>query len=825
MAPVSRAGSAEKCGSPLYSTSTSPRFSIQDFARQAGTQNGPTPGINKLSLLSRQFGDNIADLVRRQYQTIIPNDKQYQTIVIRNGNSYHHQGPEVHNLQGKVAPRELIRMQMTKRSPTPAPETTMSTGQRSSSRRSSWPLQDPIFDVRKGVKPGLMQERSGKSDDKLYVRGTEGDSNRQGENPQDRCLANAMGLTARRNTAPTGQGAKTKISDSKIDAADTRPEALTSMTPHGLMSWLTALCGRRAIEHTSKTPEVETMPLAKTAVQKMTSHELSRLQDSDWIGKSRVIYDARQHLQSRREGMVASPTKSIHAGAREGRHGIGADLIFSADFEGGNLAMVTQVGKTEFDIMLSPDTNTRRHMQWFYFRISHLQKSVSYKLNIVNLCKSKSLYNNGLRPLTYSEQRVANEALGWIRSGFDIAYFKSSIYHRKHSGTPFRTLTFTYTGEYANDSVYFAHCYPYPLQQLNNEISQLLADKTKQPLIKRSCLCKTQGKHECVLLEVTEPTESMEEYLSRQGVVITARCHPGETPSSFMMRGIVNFLTSNDPKAERLRRAYVFKLIPMSNPDGVVSGNSRSTLEGADLNRMWLEDSPEEKRRDLKILAATKALIAKFSKERSVRLVLDLHSHSRRCNVFTYGCRPSKSVEFPDKQPPGFERIFPKMLSESCRGFKYSGCSYKLNKSKEGTARAVVHRQLGIRGVYTIEASFLGGDFGKFKGRHYTIADYQQFGVDICHAMLGYSDADQVQKILEALQTEEEEMEEDGSDDSDYSTEGDSEDDPMPESPRLQSTVMSQFLELERRGSKDWRPARRCDVIFFGLLFHTYFPF
>ena len=54
---------------------------------------------------------------------------------------------------------------------------------------------------------------------------------------------------------------------------------------------------------------------------------------------------------------------------------------------------------------------------------------------------------------------------------------------------------------------------------------------------------------------------------------------------------------SNDSKARQLRKEYVFKLVPMINPDGVVSGNSRSTLEGADLNRMWLEASPENRRR------------------------------------------------------------------------------------------------------------------------------------------------------------------------------------------------------------------------------------
>ena len=152
-------------------------------------------------------------------------------------------------------------------------------------------------------------------------------------------------------------------------------------------------------------------------------------------------------------------------------------------------------------------------------------------------------------------------------------------------------------------------------------------------------------------LQVTDPEyNTICEYMMRPAVIITARCHPGETPPSFMMRGILNFLTSNDSKPIMLRQRwippplallsslippplpllasssctqpqphhrcikhakvhsltrirsvhrYVFKLIPMVNPDGVVSGNSRCTLQGLDLNRMWNESAMDEKRRGM----------------------------------------------------------------------------------------------------------------------------------------------------------------------------------------------------------------------------------
>ena len=49
-------------------------------------------------------------------------------------------------------------------------------------------------------------------------------------------------------------------------------------------------------------------------------------------------------------------------------------------------------------------------------------------------------------------------------------------------------------------------------------------------------------------------------FQEKKGVVITARVHPGESQSSWMMKGVIEHLISDHPVAQQLRQKFVFKV-------------------------------------------------------------------------------------------------------------------------------------------------------------------------------------------------------------------------------------------------------------------------
>lgn len=83
-------------------------------------------------------------------------------------------------------------------------------------------------------------------------------------------------------------------------------------------------------------------------------------------------------------------------------------------------------------------------------------------------------------------------------------------------------------------------------------------------------------------------SQYLKDHAHKKAIVLTSRVHPGEPQASFMYEGTVQMLLSDSDLAIELRKNFVFKIVPMLNPDGVIHGNYRCSLLGCDLNRKWL---------------------------------------------------------------------------------------------------------------------------------------------------------------------------------------------------------------------------------------------
>uniref|UniRef100_A0A8C2BU73 Cytosolic carboxypeptidase 1 n=1 Tax=Cyprinus carpio TaxID=7962 RepID=A0A8C2BU73_CYPCA len=428
----------------------------------------------------------------------------------------------------------------------------------------------------------------------------------------------------------------------------------------------------------------------------------------------------------------------------------GESLKFNSKFESGNLRKAIQVRKFEYDLILNSDINSNHYHQWFYFEVSNMRPGVRYRFNIINCEKSNSQFNYGMQVLMYSVQDAINGSPHWVRTGSDICYYKnhfsrSSIAAGGQKGKSYFTLTFTVTFQHKDDVCYFAYHYPYTYSMLKMHLQKLSALRTAQIYYRQDDLCETLGGNSCPLLTITAMPESssndhISQFRSRPVVFLSARVHPGETNSSWVMKGTLEFLMSCSPQAQSLRESYIFKIIPMLNPDGVINGNHRCSLSGEDLNRQW--QSPNAELHPT-IYHAKSLLQYLRATGRTPLVFCDYHGHSRKKNVFMYGCSIKETVwqtnantSTCDLQEDLGYRTLPKLLSQMAPVFSLSSCSFVVERSKEATARVVVWREIGVQRSYTMESTLCGCDQGKYKGLQIGTSELEEMGAQFCLALL-----------------------------------------------------------------------------------------
>ncbi|XP_044294357.1 cytosolic carboxypeptidase 2 [Varanus komodoensis] len=438
---------------------------------------------------------------------------------------------------------------------------------------------------------------------------------------------------------------------------------------------------------------------------------------------------------------VGGPRDTIKSAAVSLRDQEDTVLLFESRFESGNLQKAVRVGEYEYELTLRTDLYTSKHTQWYYFRVQNTRKNVTYRFSIVNLMKAKSLYSMGMKPLLYSEMDAQFHGIGWRREGSDIKYYK----YNTEDGQTLYCLTWTICFPYSHDTCYFAHFYPYTYSDLQHYLFSLVNNPLHSLYFKIRPLCSSLAGNTVYLLTITNPSKSASAASAKKAIILTARVHPGETNSSWVMRGFLDFILSDSPDAQLLRDLFIFKVVPMLNPDGVIVGNYRCSLAGRDLNRNYrtvLKDS-------FPCIWHTRAMIKRVLEEREVLLYCDFHGHSRKNNIFMYGCNNKYA-----REQLLHERIFPLMLSKNIPDkFSFNSCKFQVQKCKEGTGRVVMWR-MGILNSYTMESTFSGSTLGSKNNSHFTSEDLKSLGYHVCDTLLDFCDPDRskFQQCLSELQ-------------------------------------------------------------------------
>ena len=403
-------------------------------------------------------------------------------------------------------------------------------------------------------------------------------------------------------------------------------------------------------------------------------------------------------------------------------YNIDGSLIFSADFESSNLQKITEINSATYDVILRPDTT--RHVQWFLFKVTNMNSATNYTFKIVNFEKVNSQFSSGMQPLVLSRKSFRENGLGWYRAGTMI-YYGDSDYNKRSMDTntigKLHSLTFELIFPYDNDECYLAYHYPYTYTNLLNDLRLWENTSITNLYFKIDTLCHSYTGIPCPLITITDLDNGIP-YLSKEYIVLTSRVHPGEANASWMIKNIIEVLLSNNTIAVELRSKFIFKIVPMLNPDGVIYGNTRCNLLGFDLNRQWLDPSPNLH----PTIFFTKELIQRLIQIGKQPLVFcDFHGHSQKKNLFMYGCNSITKVE----------SILPETLSRNYSGFDLPSCSNAIEKSKLKCGRVVVGTNLNIPCSYTLEVTYCGFNQGQKKDFQLSLQDFKDIGYNFLKSL------------------------------------------------------------------------------------------
>ena len=286
-----------------------------------------------------------------------------------------------------------------------------------------------------------------------------------------------------------------------------------------------------------------------------------------------------------------------------------AQVRFDADFEGGSLGTVQLLDSVRFIVApgdtitqlsflvtgkFDPDnpidTSLAPSANWYYFRMTGV--------------KGKQIH------LTQRDNGVARTSCSYDGEHWDHLPLAESDRHRLQK-------------RFTRDTVFIALYNPYTYSYLQERLKTW----TARPGVALDTIGFSHEGRPLQLLHITDASVPRQQKIR---IWVHGRIHPSESPASFLVDGLVDYLTADTPESRALRQQIDAYILPFANPDGVANGLSRSNALGVnqEINFGRSDDSTVVE------VQAIKRMFEQLTADRPLDMMLNSHSQHAESATF-----------------------------------------------------------------------------------------------------------------------------------------------------------------------------------------------
>jgi hypothetical protein len=138
--------------------------------------------------------------------------------------------------------------------------------------------------------------------------------------------------------------------------------------------------------------------------------------EDEYLGNKKISYEQLLDIINIKESFPEKQYKNF----KYVNYNLNNNILFTSNFESGNLKMAIKHSDNEYDLIIRPENNSSKTFQWFYFLVqwnpnkSNIEQEKNIiKFNIINLSKKSIILNEHVRVLCYYNNY-------WCRDTFNI---------------------------------------------------------------------------------------------------------------------------------------------------------------------------------------------------------------------------------------------------------------------------------------------------------------------------------------------------------------------------------------------------------------------